>query len=86
MTSQLRFKHFRNFKTDKVKISFLPVSPNLANRTNTGVASLKQQQHKVIPNQKLCNVYLFKYNSYFYHDMQIVSFDKVKGVNQINYM
>ena len=48
---------------------------NLANRTtfNTGVATLK----KVILNQKLYNVYMFKYNFYFYHDMQVDSFDEV---------
>ena len=32
----------------------------------------------VILNEKLYNVYLFKYNSYFYHDMYAVSIDKVK--------
>ena len=41
---------------------------------------------QVILNQTLYNVYLFKYNSHFYHDMQVVSFDKVKGMNKINYM
>ena len=51
----------------------------------TGVATLKNK-NKVILNQKLYKVYLFKYNSYFYHDMQVDSFDEVKGVNQIDNM
>ena len=39
----------------------------------------KQKQTNVVTlNQKIYNVYLFRYNSYFYHDMQVVSFDKVK--------
>ena len=34
----------------------------------------------MILNQTLYNVYLFKNNSYFYHDLQVDAFDEVKGV------
>ena len=40
---------------------------------------------KVILNQKLYHVFLFQHNFYFYHDIQAVSFNKVKGVNPIEY-